>query len=332
MEVRMSIATVLLWLRRLAVPVTLTALGAGCSDDACEAGNPLMPVCFGAADTPGPAEPAVVFQSNRDGNVMEIFTMNSDGTGARRLTHNPGQDIMPRWSPDGSKIVFASNRGSPARELYVMNADGTDQRRLTNLGTNPGFPDWSPDGSEIVFNAARGDGNFDIHVMNADGSNIRRLTYQDSQLRPRWSPDGRMIALTWYQGTAAGTCCAKVAVMNADGTNLRILTDQGMQDQEPDWSPDSRQLAFSRWMGFAGGGMLGTAYVAVIDVDGSGERLLGMNTVGALAVSWSRTTNRIYFNSAISGYQQVYSVRSDGGDLRRVSLIGVASDQNPHVR
>ena len=72
----------------------------------------------------------IAFVSNRDGNY-EIYVMNSDGTGQTRLTHDPGEDTWPVWSPDGRRIAFASDRDGNY-EIYVMNADGTNQTRLTN--------------------------------------------------------------------------------------------------------------------------------------------------------------------------------------------------------
>jgi TolB protein len=38
----------------------------------------------------------IVFCSERDGN-QEIYVMNADGTGQRRLTVEPGYDVEPAW-------------------------------------------------------------------------------------------------------------------------------------------------------------------------------------------------------------------------------------------
>ena len=55
----------------------------------------------------------IAFTSSRDGDV-EIYLMNPDGTGQRRLTNSPGSDSQPSWSPDGTRIAFTSLRdGNP---------------------------------------------------------------------------------------------------------------------------------------------------------------------------------------------------------------------------
>ena len=70
---------------------------------------------------------AIAFTSNRAGN-QEIYVIDADGTGLRRLTNAAGSDANPAFSPKGDLIAFESNRdGTP--EIYVMKADGTGRRR-----------------------------------------------------------------------------------------------------------------------------------------------------------------------------------------------------------
>jgi len=84
----------------------------------------------------------------------EIYVMNSNGTGQRRLTHNPADDTAPAWSPDGTTIAFASNRANyqgsdrtNEADLYVMPAAGGCPLRLTDSSAAILQPVWSPRGS-----------------------------------------------------------------------------------------------------------------------------------------------------------------------------------------
>ena len=73
----------------------------------------------------------IAFTSNRDGN-QEIYVMDADGTGLRRLTNATGSDANPAFSPKGDLIAFESNRdGTP--EIYVMNADGLESPEAHGL-------------------------------------------------------------------------------------------------------------------------------------------------------------------------------------------------------
>ncbi len=61
----------------------------------------------GAAWSPDGAQ--IVFHADNAGDY-DLFLINADGSGLRRLAH-PGQDdLFPAWSPDGQTLVFYSTR------------------------------------------------------------------------------------------------------------------------------------------------------------------------------------------------------------------------------
>ena len=66
----------------------------------------------------------------------ELWRMNADGSGRRRLTRNAVNDWGPAYSPDGKTIVFLSGLQN-VYDVYTMNADGTARRRLTRWTANP---------------------------------------------------------------------------------------------------------------------------------------------------------------------------------------------------
>lgn len=69
----------------------------------------------------------IVFTSNRD-QQGEIYVMNANGSGQKRLTRRAGDDWAPDFSRDGALIAFTQLPGT----IWVMNADGSGLRRLTN--------------------------------------------------------------------------------------------------------------------------------------------------------------------------------------------------------
>ena len=91
----------------------------------------------------------------------------------KHLTNDRGDELHPRWSPDGTRIAFT--RGS---DIAILPGDGQSVTTLT-----PGSePAWSPDGKRLVFVGENG-----LFSINADGSNRRRLT-SGTHHSPTWRP------------------------------------------------------------------------------------------------------------------------------------------------
>ena len=66
---------------------------------------------------------------SRTGNT-QIFDVNADGSGLRRLTQGSSIDTEPAYSPDGNSIYFTSDRGGQP-QIYKMPAERRKRRRGT---------------------------------------------------------------------------------------------------------------------------------------------------------------------------------------------------------
>jgi TolB protein len=81
----------------------------------------------------------IAFTSMRDGKP-QIYLVNADGTGLRRVSNNQFSDFSPTWSPDGRWIAFASNRDGTTN-VFMMDTSGGNITQLTKTGGD--HPVWS---------------------------------------------------------------------------------------------------------------------------------------------------------------------------------------------
>jgi CxxC motif-containing protein (DUF1111 family) len=175
------------------------------------------------------------------GGILQVHSMNVDGTELTQLTSDPAGAVNPVMSPDGTTIAFVSSRAA-GKQVWAMDPDGSNQRNLTNDGVGfNDFPAWSPDSLKIAFQRLR-NSKQDIWVMNADGTgqyNVTNATGFFNNANPSWSPDGTM--LTFSSNRDGNNEIYKSDPLGAVQTRL---TTHSANDGAPAWSPDGNLIAF----------------------------------------------------------------------------------------
>src|SRR6476620_11763219 len=117
----------------------------------------------------------ILFLSNRSGD-REIYAVNRDGAGLRRITFNSIFERAERLSPDGSHIVFTGSVGGNT-DIYTIKADGSEMTRLTTDPARDDDPAWTSNGKRIVYDRGLSDhcSPCTLRSVNADGTKDRAL-------------------------------------------------------------------------------------------------------------------------------------------------------------
>ena len=159
--------------------------------------------------------------------------------------------IAPALTPDGREIAYFSEGNSFFVDLYLADAEtGKVMRRLVKSTISSNFESlrfinsagaFSPDGRYFAIAAKHKDRD-DLVILDVKkNEEARRIRIPLSGLTtPSWSPDGKRLVFTGYDGGLSD-----LFMVNADGSNFHRLTNDKYADLQPSWSPDGKTIAFA---------------------------------------------------------------------------------------
>jgi Tol biopolymer transport system component len=167
----------------------------------------------------------------------QIHVTDALGRAPRAVTHRPGTNLDPSFSPDGDEIVFV---GCPEAictetdyEVYRIPTAGGEATRLTHDDLRDHDPYYAPDGSRLAWltQVRRGlPGGWDVRIGGPDGESPRRLVGDDGiTSKPQWSRDGRTI---YVHRIAPGAAAFDLYAVDPDDGDLRAITTGGDDTNE----------------------------------------------------------------------------------------------------
>ena len=181
----------------------------------------------------------IVFQSNLYG-TWDIFIMNDDGTGKRRLTQRSGENITPAVSPDGKRIAFVSDRDGD-EDIYIMGLDGVILDKVTNNNITDYHPAWSPDGKKITYGSGATEGETEIYEMDLLTREITRITTNNQfDSFSSYSPDGKTIVwIKWFENNNG-----ELFTIDLSTKVEKQLTHTDFFEGYPSWSRDGKYVYY----------------------------------------------------------------------------------------
>jgi TolB protein len=206
--------------------------GTGLTNISNHADDDLMPAI-------SPAGSRVAFVTDRDG-FQDIFVVNTDGTGLRRITFaDPSPAVTtewwPAWSPNGQLLAYSSTIDGTA-DIWTTTVDAATvvRTRITGTLDTDIHPTWSPEGTHIAFERRDANtGESDIVILTLSTGALQRIELPGSQVNPAWSPDGSLIVFSSNHDDPAADL--EIYTMGRDGIDIVRRTDNGFHDLRPTW-------------------------------------------------------------------------------------------------
>lgn len=183
---------------------------------------------------------------NRVFGGESLFVLDLETRVERQLTFPHGGmefDNLPTFSPDGLWLAFRRSGVIMGEILMVVPTAGGAPRELQKKSHSVlGGLDWSPDGERLVF-SSHGQSHFNLWTIPWRGGTAQELLIGDTHAyRPRFSPDGRMLAYMKWSGQS--NIWRADLSGNTSPSNHESFCPSTLWDMAPAWSPQGRALAF----------------------------------------------------------------------------------------
>jgi serine/threonine protein kinase len=187
-----------------------------------------------------PDDRRVALQRIDSADESDIWIADLERGVATRFTDEPGSNLAPSWSPDGTRIAYVWSNNSPQMVRIKSLVGDTVTPYLESDPLFKRFHGWLPDGRSLLYSRLDPVTQWDLWVLPIEGDHEPRpyLRTRFNESAASVSPDGRWIA---YDSDESGQVEAYVQSFPVSGGKYQVTTGGGTSFG---WSRDGKQLYF----------------------------------------------------------------------------------------
>jgi dipeptidyl aminopeptidase/acylaminoacyl peptidase len=271
-----------------------------------------------------------------------LLPMTLTAQSMQQLTEQLGKTVLygdVALSPDGVHLAWVqSTAGTGSKRIYVRETSGSAQAivvKIPTAGERTDFdPAWSPDSKTLaVFSSAGDKEQRQLWVVNADGSDPKKITNLNGYAaRPRWSHDGKQIALLYIEGAGGGGPLMaaptttgvidtaihnqRIAVLDVANGQLRQVSPENLHIYDYDWSPDDKNFVATAAPG-PGDNNWWIAQIYTIDIAKGNATSIYKPALQVAVPRWSPDGKSIAFIEGLMSDEGFH-----GGDLFTITAAG----------
>jgi Tol biopolymer transport system component len=172
----------------------------------------------------------------------QLYVMNTDGSGARRIAEELDVRGAPAWSPDGRWLAVAANRDGEPRLFKIPVGGGPAVLLVKEYSIDP---IWAPSGEFLVYSGPDVGTTFSVKAVSADGAPRTLPNLVLTRGARRLAFLGGEAALVILKGDISHK---EFWVVDLETGQERQLTDLGREFAIGDFdlSEDGREIIFDR--------------------------------------------------------------------------------------
>lgn len=278
----------------------------------------------------------LVFASTMHRRTSDIYLKSVNGKTLTQITSDPADDVMPAFSPDGTKIAFASNR-SGNWDIYITGIDGGPPTQITNESDPELHPTWSADGRYLAYcRFGAQSARWEMWMTEVANPGVKR--FLDYGVFPEWCPDVARNKIVFQRAKQRGS--RDYSIWTIDITNgqasqpTEIVSAANAALINPAWSADGSRIVFVAVVDpQQDGARPGQSDVWVVNIDGSNRMNLTSGQFANFQPAWA-SDGSVYFVSDRSGTDNVWAVKATrgagagNGSMDKPQPAGVANADN----